>query len=442
MDLLRDYARSGSEEAFATIVRRHIGLVSSTALRIVRDRDLAEDVAQAVFVLLSRKAGSLSPKIVLPGWLYRTATFAAADALKSRHRRERREEEAIMMNSGAESDSPWEEIAPLLDGAMSRLGEKDRNAILLRYFQNKTLQDVGQALGISEGTAQKRVARGLEKLRHLLSRRQVIVTAGGLAGLLSAQGASAASARSAEAICALVTSGSTLSTSTAAIVKGTLTMFTMIKLKNAALIGLAFLVTGGAATLIAQKTSTQAAPASANTPIEALTTLAQAVTAHDRNGFLAVVHAETPPGVALVSTTGELVEAQARFKQALGEKFTPERAATLMAAVNFTAFQFGQNNFSSAQVAVDGDQATVSIPSRSNPARSRAHKMVRKSGGWRLDVDAKSEHATETTLAAFKEVARAIDRTTGEVRAGKYATIEQAIDALKSEAIAAAMAQK
>jgi hypothetical protein len=132
---------------------------------------------------------------------------------------------------------------------MSCLGERDRNAILLRYFENKSLAEVGLALGISDDPAQKRIARGIEKLRAFLRRRNVAVTSGGLASLISAQAGTAASMRSSEAICAMATGGSNLSTSTAAIVKGTLNMFMTIQLKNAALIALALLITGGAATV-------------------------------------------------------------------------------------------------------------------------------------------------------------------------------------------------
>jgi hypothetical protein len=174
--------------------------------------------------------------------------------------------------------------------------------------------------------------------------------------------------------------------------------------------------------------------------VEALKQLATAVGTHDSKAFVSVVHAETPGGLALVSTTLALVDAQARFKQALAEKFTQERASAMMATVNFTAFQFGQNNLDSAEVTIDGAQATVSIPSRSNPSKSRSHKMVNKNGGWRLDVDAKTEHATDKTLNAFAAAATSIENTTKEVRAGKYETIEQAIEQLKSRAIAAAAA--
>src|SRR5688500_12096834 len=149
MDLLREYGTTGSEDAFESIVRRHINLVYSTAFRIARDRDVADDVTQAVFVILSRKARALSSKTVLPGWLYRTAKFAAADALKSRRRRERREQEVAMIDTMPERDATWDDVLPFLDAAMTALAANDRNAILLRFFQDKSLKEVGLALGVS-----------------------------------------------------------------------------------------------------------------------------------------------------------------------------------------------------------------------------------------------------------------------------------------------------
>jgi RNA polymerase sigma factor (sigma-70 family) len=443
IDLLRTYAATGSDQAFECLVQRHINLVYSTALRITRDRDLADEVTQAVFVVLSRKARSLPTKIILTGWLYRTARFASGDALKSKRRRNIREQEAAIMQTMPDSDSNWDEVAPLLDAAMGQLPEKDRNLILLRFFENKSLKEVGVALGISDDTAQKRIARGLEKLRGFFGNRGVVLSTSSLASLLSAQAIQTAPAGCVALTTPIVTGGSSLSISTATIVKGTLNMFIAIQLKNAALVALALLIAAGGATLVVQKANSQTAVAATpSTPVQALKQLAQAVTTHDSKAFLSVVHAETPSGVALVSTTLALVDAQAHFKQAVAEKFTQERASAVMATVNFTAFQFGQNNFDTAEVSINGDQATVSIPSRSNPARSRSHKMVNRNGGWRLDVDAKSEHATDKNLNTFAAVAASIESTAREVRAGKYQTVEQAIERLKSQAIAAATSQE
>ncbi len=393
-DLLREYGATGSEEAFDCIVRRHINLVYATALRISRDRDMAEDVTQAVFLILSRKARSLSSKTVLPGWLYRTTGFAAADVLKSRRRRERRELEAAMIDTMPERDATWDDVLPFLDAAMAALATSDRNAILLRFFQDKSLKDVGLALGVSDDTAQKRITRGLEKLRHFLSGRRVAVTTGSLTSLLSAHVIEAAPAGSADAICTIAAGGSSLSVSTAAIVKGTLDMFMTIQLKSAALIACTIIMAIGTATLVSRGDNSAPPASVATTPVQALETLARAVTSHDPSAFRSVVHADTSAGAALVSTTETLVQAQARFRQVLGEKFTPERAAALMDSVNFTAFQFGQNNLASAKTTIEGERATVQIPSRSNPARTRSHQMIFKNGGWRLDADSKTEHAT------------------------------------------------
>ncbi len=166
--LLKQYAESHSESAFAALVERHVNLVYSVALRSVGNAHAAEEIAQAVFIILARKAKSLGDQTVVSGWLYQTARLTAANFVRGEIRRQNREQEAYMQSILNEPESEtWRQIAPLLDDAMGRLGEKDRNAVVLRFFENKNLDEVGAALGASEDAAKMRVNRALEKLRKI-----------------------------------------------------------------------------------------------------------------------------------------------------------------------------------------------------------------------------------------------------------------------------------
>ncbi len=195
LDLLRQFARENSQDAFAEIVRRHLNLVYSAALRQVRSPQLAEEIAQSVFADLARVAATpssplsgcdASSQIRLTPWLYAVTRRTAIDVIRKESRRQLREQIAVEMNNMNATANDWTQIEPLLDDAMAALDETDRSAVLLRYFENKSLREVGEALGASEDAAQKRVSRAVERLREFFSKRNVTIGASGLAVLISA----------------------------------------------------------------------------------------------------------------------------------------------------------------------------------------------------------------------------------------------------------------
>jgi RNA polymerase sigma factor (sigma-70 family) len=193
LDLLDQYARENRQEAFAALLDRHLKLVYSAALRQVRSPELAEEVAQSVFADLARSAGKLERHTILTAWLYQVTRCTAIDVVRRESRRQLREQIAVDMTNMNSNPSEWSAIEPLLDEAMEALDPPDRTAILLRYFEDKSLRDIGRALGTSEDAAQKRVSRALDQLREFFSRRRA-VGIGGLAAVISANAVQSAPA--------------------------------------------------------------------------------------------------------------------------------------------------------------------------------------------------------------------------------------------------------
>src|SRR6185503_569825 len=176
-ELLREYVEGQSQEAFAQLVQRYVNLVYATALRLVREPHTAEDVAQTVFIHLAQKAPTIHQGNALPGWLYRVTCGVAKDSLRTDRRRRERENEAVKRAELEIDDQAlWSALIPLLDEAMRHLTKTDQDALVLRFFEGKSLRDTGQALTLSEDAVQKRVSRALEKLRIHFARRRVIVS--------------------------------------------------------------------------------------------------------------------------------------------------------------------------------------------------------------------------------------------------------------------------
>jgi RNA polymerase sigma factor (sigma-70 family) len=187
--LLRLYQAERSEAAFTELVRRHVNLVYYAALRRVGgDRQLAEDVAQRVFSDLARKAATLGDRRELAGWLYTSTRFAAAHLVRTEQRRRKHEQEAQTMqeiNAGPEAD--WNQLRPVIDDAMDQLEEPEREAVLLRFFEQRPLAEVGARFSISADAARMRIERALEKLRGHLAKRGIASSSAGLTAVFAGQ---------------------------------------------------------------------------------------------------------------------------------------------------------------------------------------------------------------------------------------------------------------
>src|ERR1035437_10267800 len=256
LTLLREYATRNSEAAFETVVTRRVGFVYAAALRQVRDPHLAEEITQAVFIILAQKAGRISDKTILCGWLFKTTRYAAIAQTRDHAKRQQRELEVQMQTElqSAAPDPLWEQMSPLLDEALASLGETDRQAVLLRFFENKSLAEVGSHLGTGEDTARKRVSRALEKLHRYFSQRGVSSTTAIIAGAISANSVQAAPVALAKSVTAVaIAKGAAASGSTLTLIKGALKIMAWTKAKMAVAVGVGILLAAGTTTVTVEK---------------------------------------------------------------------------------------------------------------------------------------------------------------------------------------------
>lgn len=249
--LLAEYATEGSEAAFRELVARYVNLVYSTASRVVGgNTQLAEDVSQTVFLGLARKAGTLSSKVMLGGWLHQHTYHVATRAVRGEQRRQIRQREAVEMNTlQDDSGAHWRQLTPVLDEAIAQLGSEDRAAIMLRYFEQQDFRAVGEALGSTQDAARVRVNRALEKLQILLKHRGIALSAGALGSVLAAGAVSAAPAGLAGAITTAALAGAATGAGT------TLTFLKIMTVTKLKIGFTALILAGGAATVVIQHRS-------------------------------------------------------------------------------------------------------------------------------------------------------------------------------------------
>ena len=247
--LLAEYVTNASDAAFRQLVEHYINFVYSTALRLVGgDTQFAEDVTQTVFINLAKTAGTLSSAVMLGGWLHQHTFHVATKAVRSERRRQNREREAVAMNT-LHPEGDWQQVAPLLDEAITQLGNEDRTAILLRFFEQRNFRSVGEALGSNEDAARMRVNRALEKLHSLLRARGVALSATALATVLGAQTITAAPAGLAIATASAALAGTAAGSGTA------ISFLNLMATTNLKITITALVVAGTTATLLIQHQS-------------------------------------------------------------------------------------------------------------------------------------------------------------------------------------------
>ena len=332
------------------------------------------------------------------------------------------------------TEPAWEEIEPRLDAAINRLGETDRAAILLRFFENRNFREVGAALGLSEDSAQKRVTRAVERLRKSFGADGLTLTLSSLTALLPAQVVRSAPDGLAGSIAHALKCDASISTGTAALVEGTMNMIAWAKYKLAAGLAALLVLGCGAVTIVAQKTGRPVGAvtggARRSTPIGALHYLADAFASFDGESVVDSFVTNSAASRRLIVAMASAVTAEGRLRKVMEEKFGAGQGLGPQPAFRMS---FGQQHLDEAEEAVTGDVASVTIPG------AEVKHMVRIGQVWKID-----DSADEIDAAKTEPKARLFDAMTGvanglarDAQAGRYQSASDVRVALQKQVLAA-----
>jgi RNA polymerase sigma factor (sigma-70 family) len=245
--LLERFAAARDETAFTSLLRRHGPLVWGICRRVLGEEQAAEDAFQATFLVLVRKAHSVSKKASIRSWLYGVALRVALRARRRESlRRDREQGSPARTGRDACAESDWQDVRPVLDEEIQSLPEKYRLPVILCYLEGKTNDEAARLLDCSRGTIATRLARARDRLRSRLVRRGLTLSAGGLATLLSENVLSATVPPLLFSQTTKVVLGGTTTVAITTLTEGMLRDMFTTKLKMALVVILALTAMGGA----------------------------------------------------------------------------------------------------------------------------------------------------------------------------------------------------
>ncbi|HEY7089732.1 MAG TPA: sigma-70 family RNA polymerase sigma factor [Tepidisphaeraceae bacterium] len=434
-ELLQRYVRDGSAEALDEVVRRHVGLVWSAALREARgDFHLAADLTQATFIVLMRRASSLlSPRVVLSGWLFQVVRYAAADARKKAARQQRREQEAARMYSSItspqtpnEPDSIWQRASPLLNDAVASLPARDRDLVVLKFFDGKSHAELAQVLGTTENTARQRLFRAMGRLRTFFQRHGIDTTEDVLGATLLRASEHLVPEGLVEKISAGLARG--FGNSAGSIAKGAMSMiwWNRIKLPVAAAVAVViFGATAAVALMQAGPHEAAAAPTTAPaasmpadlSPKQVMIAAWEAAMRGDSSGMNDTFDRLTPDQQTLIKRVANCFGAAQELNNAVAETFGKPAADQLARAMPLGVDALDMHR---ATETIQGDTAIVDI-GRSGPGKI---PFVKVDGKWKISSQVLATMNINAVVRT-EQMTPIIQNLAADVRAGKYKTPEE-----------------